>query len=294
MVLYRALLLSPLCCALLATAVAAQSFSAFMGNPSGPATADSPYMPYPFYYQVALNPAHAVELGEGAPGLAGALMMIGIVDTNDRSFPNYPNGGTWTINNHQGVDNGIFLQGAYYLGTYAAWAEQYPQPTVTFPTGSYSIVSVDPAHATANAITLPTQSFPGYGGAAFGCHYERADGDPANDQLHWLQLVRMDAADLSTLWWVSIQSYDMGDGYYVFIDNLGAGTPFYDVAGAAANHTDFMDAPRHSYSSSLVWQFWTFIAWQPGGDGSKTLNLAAVAVHWGFNDPLHRGKHHEH
>jgi hypothetical protein len=228
-----------------------------------------------YQYEVSLNPSPSSLQTTAAPvGFTGALMKLGVVATNDTSFPAYPNGGSWTINDGLGVRSGVWLNGTYQQYTHSAWAENTPTWTISSDSSS-----------SASTIAVASESYPGAGGAAWGCHYERDATDPATTSLHWLQLLKLNSWTASNYPYPD-RVYDRGDGSYWVIDNVNAQTLFYDaVPGATANHTDIVDIPAWLYDDRSAWQAFTFIAWQPGGDASQTLNIAAMGVQWGFVDP---------
>jgi hypothetical protein len=109
--------------------------------------------------------------------------------------------------------------------------------------------------------------------------YNPTGGDPAASSIHWLQFVTTNAP---------LGTRPNGTPY---IDNGGRATPFYDVAGGAADRTGFVDVVVREVASipmnaALYWQADLFLVQDVDSGGGGTTEMVWQGISWGWRTSL--------
>jgi len=173
-----------------------------------------------------------------------ALAAQGIVDKNDFSEPNFPNGGTWTINWD------IFVPGWFSISTYQAWVNLDPLGGPVESAGGCDMVmrfvpyGITPDTSFIQVVSSNNvYTVNNNGGVPFA-------SDPTN-----------------TIWsWIDDAKNPPDNPLYYPRPQLG-----------------FFDDPYMGMSPVVISQpfvrFDTALAWIPA---PKTLNISMYGVHWGY------------
>ncbi|HYE02971.1 MAG TPA: PEP-CTERM sorting domain-containing protein [Phycisphaerales bacterium] len=179
---------------------------------------------------------------------------------NGLNAQNFNAAGGWNVN-----FGGVLSPGAIQVDLYYAWVTNEP------------------------TVTCGGQNFPGtatgqIGGTVLCLSYTPGAGDPAGNDVHWIQGISTNCP--------SQFGIDNGvaqpGGFTHYLDNGLNGAPgvdpFYDTNGAADSNF-FLDIPFRSCGSDCdefcVWDACVFLA--TGNVATQTLTVYATGISWGFS-----------